>query len=801
MWKHYFITAARNLTKRKLFTLINIIGLSLGIATFLVIIKYVEYEFNYDSHLPKENRVYRVDYYEYQNNEAVLQTAQSHTALSTYIKQNVPEVQHVAKAFKEECLLFNDKAKAYQKGLWVDSTFLDVFEVKLLQGNARKALVAPMTMAISQTLAKTYFGKENPIGKTIKFNEHIVFTISAVFQDLPQNTSVKFNFLVSMATLYKLLPFLDAKGNFFGPAMYTFLTLNPQVSDIGVVNDKLSKIAADNIGGLKERNVRGQFQLRPLKEIHFSQHLTGELEPGRNKVLLYVLISVAIFILIAAWMNYINLSLAQAFQRAEEIVVRKVYGASVSNISSQFVAEAIILGLATSATGFILYKLFIYFLSEYISKDFLVNSGDSFLWVGYIFMILIVTLLASVYPGKLIAKYKPAFILRKQYNHGGKNYLQRGLIIFQLFLSVLTIGCTLTASKQLAYMQSFDVGFNTEETISLRGPASRNTQASRYPSYVAFRNEVLSHSQFVAGTASMTIPGEELRFHDESIRMTNAYNDRKQSYWISQIDEGYIETYGLKLLAGRNIKESDTQTGVLINETTARSLGFKMPHLAVNAEYMSGDDKRTKIIGVIKDFHHESLRKKMQPVIFQFQHPGEFGYYTFRVKSKNTKEALTRMQDIWKKHYPDDPFEYYFMDSYFAKQYQSEELFGNLLRLFSIMSVIIASLGLLGLSSLSVVKRTKEIGIRKVLGGSVFRVILLLSKDYVRLTFIAFGLALPLFYYVMNLWLQTFSYRIEFSWWLFLLPGVIILGLTWLIVSLQSLKAALANPVKSLRSE
>jgi putative ABC transport system permease protein len=312
---------------------------------------------------------------------------------------------------------------------------------------------------------------------------------------------------------------------------------------------------------------------------------------------------------------------------------------------------------------------------------------------------------------------------------------------------------------------------------------------------------VLTDNRFIAGTASMTIPGEELRFHDESIRITNTANEKKQSYWISQIDEGYMETYGLKLLAGRNLKESDRESGALINETAARALGFTTPEQAVNAEYLSGANKRTRIIGVVKDFHYESLRKTVEPVIFQFQHPGEFGYYTLRVKTKNTKDALAYLENIWKKHYPDDPFEYHFMDTFFAKQYEGEKLFGNLLRLFSIMSVIIAVLGIMGLSSLSIVKRTKEIGIRKVLGGSALRVSMFLSKDYIRLTLVAFTIALPLFFYLMKQWLQIFSYKIQLSWLLFVFPGIVVFGLVWLIVSLQSLRAALANPVKSLRSE
>lgn len=798
MLKHYFITAYRNLLKRTLFTLINLIGLSVGVATFLVLINYVEYEFSYDTYLPDSEQIYRVDYYENQNGETVLKNARSHTGLSTFLRQNFPEVKSVAKAYNENCLLFNDKAKGYQKGIWADSAFLNVFKIKILEGSREKALVAPFSIAISRSLSLIYFGKGSPIGKILHFNEHIPFTVTAVFDDVPSNSSVKFNFLVSMTTLFKLVPDMHPNGDFGDPWVFTYLILNRNVTNINNLNARLKSVATENISSLKQRNLTGEYKLRPVSEIHFSQDMAGELEPGKAKLLLHALISVAIFILLAAWVNYFNLSMAQTFQRAEEIMVRKVYGASENNISSQFMAESAILAVMASLSGFIGYRLLVKFLSGYLSQDFSLTQTYHTSWIWYNLAILLITMLSAIFPAKIIAKYKPAFILRKQYKN--RSLLKNGLLIFQLLLSIFTIGCTIIAYKQINYMHSFNKGFNEAQTISLRGPASRNVDALRYQHYTAFRDELLSNSKFSAGTASMNIPGEELRFHDESIHLSGSPIEKKQTFWISNVDDGYLKTFGLKLLAGRNLVLADKGKACLVNEAAIKALGFNVAENAINAEVLSGN-KTVRIIGVVQDFHHESLKKRVEPVLFYFEHPYEFGYYTFKITSSNRDGVLEQLQQIWKKHYPDDPFVYYFLDSFFAKQYADDELFGKLLGLFSVMSVLVACLGLFGLASLSVESRIKEIGIRKVLGASAGRIILTISKDYIKLVAISFMLALPLFGYVINKWLQGFSYRVELSWWIYLLPGIFVLLIAFLVVATSALKASIKNPITSLRAD
>jgi putative ABC transport system permease protein len=386
--------------------------------------------------------------------------------------------------------------------------------------------------------------------------------------------------------------------------------------------------------------------------------------------------------------------------------------------------------------------------------------------------------------------------------------LHQSLMIFQLFVAVTILSVTLIAGRQISFIRDFDSGFDASQTIALRAPASTNSDSLRYVRYTSFRNEVLRNSAFRSGTSSMNIPGQEIRFHDEGIRSVGSGNLKKQSFSVMWVDEGFQETFGMKLLAGRNFHQHELNTNnCIINETAARDLGFSNPGDAVNTTILNSfninnymADKPITIIGVWKDYHHESVHKPISPVIFYHLHPFEYGYYSFNVAAGN-RSFLQDLETIWDKHYPNDQFVYYFMDRYFAEQYRSDELFGNLLNIFSFIAVAVAALGLFGIASLAMVKRAKEIGIRKVLGASVPGILMLLSKRYVKIILISCVFAFPLSIYLMDRWLQNFSYKISISWWMIVLPGVVVLLATLLTISIQSIRVALANPVDSLRDQ
>jgi putative ABC transport system permease protein len=431
--------------------------------------------------------------------------------------------------------------------------------------------------------------------------------------------------------------------------------------------------------------------------------------------------------------------------------------------------------------------------------SFLSIDGTIFLYlVGFV----IGTTLIAFYPAYFVSRYKPVLILKNKLGNGKgrSNYLYQTLMVFQLFLSITVVGISLIAGKQISYMRKFDSGFDSKQTITLRAPASTNSDSLRYTRYSSFRKDVLHYPEFRSGTSSFNVPGEEIRFHDEGVHAVGSTNEKKQSFKVLWIDEGYKETFGLTLVGGRNFNEKEFGTTCLINETAAIALGYQSAGEAVNADIIMRDQKKLTVIGVLKDYHHESIRKGMDPIIFVHRHPFEYGYYSFNVEARSG-EFVKTLEKIWNKHYPNDQFVYYFMDRFFQEQYQEDELFGKLLNVFSVISIVVASLGLFGMASISMVKRTKEIAVRKVLGATVLNLLVMLSKSYVKLILMGCGFAFPLAYYLTDQWLNDFTYRIAVHWWMILVPGIVVLITTLLTIGGQAIRAALANPAKTLRDQ
>jgi putative ABC transport system permease protein len=803
MLRHFFNTAIRNLVRNKLFTAINVVGLSISTGVFLALISYVQYHLGYDKFYEGGEDIYRIDYYEYQGGERVLQTARTHDRAALIAADYAPEIEAVTRLYNEKAYVWTEDVKLVdQDMLFADSSFFRVFKIKIISGSAETSLVPPKAVMISQSQAKVYFGDKDPMGKTIFFNERLPFTVTGVFEDIPENSSIDFDFLLSWSTM-PFYGWVTKDGEFTSPWTFTYVRLRPSKHDVASINTRLSAMANEHITALKERRHTARYELRPYEDLHFASALNGEVKPGVNKTLLYGLYSFALFILIAAWINYVNLSLAKSIDRADEIGVRKVFGASRIAISGQFLVEAFLVSSTTFALGYGLYFLFTGPLKGVVFSNMVLLpmkiEGLPVYFAGFV----VVTTLVSFYPSHFISRFRPALILKNKLGTGkGKaNYLHQGLMIFQLFLAITILSVAIIAGRQLSYLREFDSGFNASQTITLRAPASTNSDSLRYVRYTQFRNDVLQNSAFRSGTASMNIPGEEIRYHDEGVHAIGSNNDKKQSFQIMWIDEGYQETFGMKLLTGRNFNLVEKQSSCIINERAALDLGYKKPGDALNTSILNSENKKLTIVGIWKDYHHESLHKPVSPILFYHHHPHEYGYYSFQVNASQ-KDFLSGLEKVWKVHYPNDQFIYYFMDRFFGEQYRSDELFGRLLNIFSVIAMVVASLGLFGMASLAIVKRTKEIGIRKVLGASVGNILFLLSRKYVILILLSFLLAFPISFYLMtSYWLKNFSYKITITWWMILLPGLIVLTATLLTISIRSVGAAMSNPVDSLRDQ
>lgn len=801
MLRHYWYTALRNLKRYKLFTFINVIGLSVGIAIFLALTAYVEYHLSYDKFYERGEKVYRVNYFEYQSGQPMLQSARTHDRAALLIHEYTPQIETVARLYHEKAYIFTEQVRQVdQDMLFADSSFFKVFPVKIISGSAETGLVAPNSVMISQSQARAYFSDVDPIGKTLFFNERLPMIVTGVFQDIPPTTSIDFDFLLSWSTL-SYYGWVPKDGSFNAPWTFTFVRLKEKVTDIESINQGLTKMANEHITTLKNRGHTARYELQPYPDLHTAQALSGELKPGISKTLLYALISLAMFILVAAWINYINLSLARSIERAEEIGVRKVFGASQGVISSQFMLEASLLAVITFIIGYVLYYLFTGRWANVLFANLDFQSPTIFSFIKYFAGFVLVTSLIAFYPAQFMSRFKPAMIMKNKFagRRGRAGLLHQGLMVFQLFMAVCIVGITLVANKQLKFIHDFDSGFNASHTIALRAPASTNSDSLRLSRYRAFRNDILQLSAFKAGCASMNIPGQEIRFHNEAIHAVGSYNLKKQMFWEMWVDEGYTETFGIPVINGRNFTSEEKDNACLINETAAQALGYKNPADAAGARLIAYD-KQLVIVGVLKDYHHESVRKTVDPIVFYYKHPHEYGYYSFRAESRDGK-YLSDVEKIWKKHYPNDIFAYHFMNDFFEGQYQSDTLFSKLLKIFSIVSILVASLGLFGMASLAMVKRTKEIAVRKVLGASVANILLMISKGYARLILISCCFAFPLAWYLTNQWLTEFNYKIDVSWWMIVVPGIIVLATTLLTIAGLSIKAAVANPATSLKEQ
>jgi putative ABC transport system permease protein len=802
MLKHYWITALRNLIRNKLLTSINIIGLSVSIAIFLALTGYVKYQFSFDKFYADAERIYRINYFEYQDGQPVLESARTHDRTALLVHEYVPQVEAVTRVYNEKAFVFTEDVRIVdQSMLFVDSSFFKVFEVKILSGSSDNSLTAPLSVMISESQAKVYFGNDNPVGKTLYFNERLPFVITGVFEDIPSSSSLDFDFLLSWSTM-PYYGWITREGEFTAPWTFTFVKLRDHVTDIAGINKALTKMATDHITTLQKRSHTARYELSALRDLHTSSPLSGEAKPGVNKTILYALLTLAVFILVAGWVNYINMALAKSLERADEIGVRKVFGASRFAISGQFILEAFILSIVTFVIGCLLYIVFTGPFSQLLFTNITFYKNDLATWTMYLAIFLVGTSLAAFYPAFIISRYRPVLILKNKLGSGKgtANMLRNGLMAFQLFLAIAIVGITFIAGRQIAFMRDFKSGFDDRNTLTLRAPASTNSDSLRLVRFQAFRDEVLQHAAFASGTASMNIPGEEIRFHDEGVHAVGTKNEKKQSFWVMWIDEGYQETFGMDLLYGRNFQPQEKARTCMINESAARALGYKNPSDAVNTTIITGSQEQFTIAGVWRDYHHVSVHHAVEPIIFYNRHPNEYGYYSFRIQAQE-RDYLKTLQSIWNKHYPNDTFIFYFMDNFFHEQYKADELFGKLLNLFSIISIVVASLGLFGMASLTIVKRTKEIGIRKALGASVVNILIMLSKTYFKLILLSCAFALPLAWYFMSRWLEQFVFKINISWWMLILPGVIVLVITLLTIATQSVRAALANPVESLRDE
>ena len=802
MLKNYIKTAWRNLWKNKFYSLLNILGLAIGMAVCVVIVLFVNYERNFDA-IHKKN-IYRLN--EVQKPEGMV--APQKVALSMYpmgptLQQEFPEIINFTRVnqFGKASFQINGIRHVLPSTFLVDSTFLQLFDFKLLKGDRKTALQKPNSLLVTEKTAASLFGKNEALGKTITTygRDTTSFTITGVLADIPENSHIKFDALFSMNT------YIDAQQmqNWGGNWLTTYLELAPNANVKGLEK----RFPAFLKEHMDEEQVKGyELFLQSLQEVHAgSTDITHDYINYQKFNSKYTLIffAIAIVVLIIASINFVNLTTARSTGRAKEIGVRKSTGAKREQLYLQFIGESILLCFIALILACGMVKLMLSYVNHISlrSIEFPLFTSPTLIFFLLLGTILL-GLLAGLYPATYLSSFKPSVVLKGNATKGkGKTLFRNVLVVGQFTCAIVLITATLLAIKQLRFMQKKDVGFSHEQIVTV------TLDNTTYRKYDALKQELLTNSLIKGITASQQKLGNNL--HQTGVRF---YGDGPARDMVTSqiiVDPDFLNVYQIPLLAGRNFsKDRPAENGktYIINETLAKELLKEEPKQALASLIgkrfgFNGLDSGSTIIAIAKDFNFNSLHHKIETLCLYNQK--DFGYneMSIKVNTERAQDALAHIQSVWKRINPDSDFEYQFLDDHFAELYQTDQTTSEIVGILAVLSVLISCMGLLGLATFIAEQRTKEIGIRKVLGASVQGLVQLLSKDFLKLVLIAIVIAVPIAWLGMNKWLEDFAYRIDIEWWVFIVAGVVAVSIAMLTISFRTIKSARANPVKSLRVE
>lgn len=808
MISNYLKIAFRKLWRNKQYSFINIFGLAMGIAAFLLILEYVSFEKSVNGFHKNGDTIYRL-----LNEDVKGQTwPQIEPGWAQKAKDAIPEIkafcrfeegvaQGIVQRADKKDQTFREQNIGYAEG-----NFFSFFSFDLLSG-APAAFNKANVVFMSADAAKKYFGSENAIGKNITlFNQFgkVDYAVAGVYA-IPANSDIRYDMVFSLETLKNPAAINGNSwvelNNLNSQFINTLFQLTEN-TDYKKVEQKLIALRNE----LKQDKDGVVFRLQPLSHVHLGSGLNDTYQTTGNLKYVYILSIIALLILAIAWFNYVNLSTANALKRANEVGVRKVVGASQRSLVFQFLGESLLINAIGFLLALFLAQLMQPLFNDVIGKELsLLSVLNSPVWLLGILLLVLGSLLSGAYTAYSLSGFNPVDTLKGKLNKSTKGAtLRKSLVVFQFSISIGLLLATAFIYQQLNYMQSQNLGVNTEQLLVLRGPevGRDSTYSNRR---TAFWNEIAQQSFVKDYTLTGTIPGNYYNFATSGFTQPGSKKgDELKSYSFAIIDSRYLRTYQIPLKAGRNFTELETSvewndnSKVLVNEKALQELGFASADDALKTR-IQWDERSLEIIGVVKDYHHTSLQRAIDPIIFYPQNNS--AYFSIRLAPGNPQSSIAQLEKIYKKYFIDNPFEYFFADDNFNKQYIEEQRYSHLFTTASVWAVIIACLGLFGLATYTVESRTKEIGVRKVLGASVTNVTQLLSKDFLMLVCIAIAIASPIAWYVMHEWLKDFAYRINISWWVFVLTGISTLLLAFVTISFQSIKAALANPVKSLRTE
>ena len=796
MFKNYFKIAWRSMVRQKLYASINILGLAVGLTCFILTFLYVNHEFSYDWFYPNAEQIYRV--YQRQAGNMYLGTdffAVTPAGLPNAMVAELPEVIAATSVGQQRALLSQDETSYYEQGLWADVNFFEVFPFTFVAGDPKTALAAAKQIVLTESMAQKIFGERNPIGQTLVYQNRDPFTITGVIKDPPTNSSLRFSFISSILSNSDYVRDVN-KEKWEGNSYLSFFTI-AENTDPKAVERKLSAVYDKYIGYDDTYPFQDTYYVQALSDLHLETNANFDIGLKGNPKYVRLFSLIAVIVLLLACVNYTNLAIARSLKRAREVGLRKTVGASRRQLIGQFIGESILVASLALLLALGLVQLFAPFFGYLLERQIELDLYNN-LWLipGLLLLVVVVGVIAGSYPAFVMASLRPAHILKgKTTGRFSKMNLQRWLVVGQYATSIVLVISSMIIYRQFQFIQNKELGFNTDHIVTV--PISFRDD-NVLDNIDVLKSELMRHPQILAVATSQDLP--------TSIESSTIINDRDRSnreddlaIYRATVDYDFLDVFGIELLAGRNFSadiQTDIEAGYILNETAARAMGWTAEE-AIGQQFEHQGQET--IIGVVKDFHMHSMHMAIEPLMLHLRQRF-FRYLSVRVRPENMSEALAVIEASVKAYSP-YPFQYNFLDERFDQLYKADFRLGEIFGFFTILSILVASLGLFGLAAFTAGQRTKEVGIRKVLGATTQSIVTMLSRDFLTMVLIGFLVAIPIAWYVMNRWLQSFAYRVDIEWGIIVLAGLLAIIIAFFSVTTQSFKAALANPVDALKNE
>jgi putative ABC transport system permease protein len=799
---HFFKIAIRNILRNKLYSSINILGLATGITAFILIFFYVRYERSYDTFYKKSDRIYRLRYERSSAEGESVKFASCCPPAALRIRELYPEAETIARIFRYRATVIFGERKFYEERMYfAESQIFDVFDFELIAGDRSKGISSANCAFISESYSRKYFGDKDPMGQTITVDKEMSFVVTGIFRDIPENSHLKFDILLSWPNLLTHYG-PDIEYSWGDTGFFTYFILKPGVSP-AEFEEKLKSLVESDFGDvLKQYKLTCDLRVQPLADIHLKSHYMQEMEANGNSDTVFFLGIVAFFILIIAWVNYINITTARSLTRATEVGLSKVAGASRQQLIVQFFIETFLINLAAFIASMALLVLLLPLFHNLtgISYEYVLWKKCWF-WSMATLLFFTGVLISGLYPVFVLTSFKTSEVLKGKYIHSKSGILIRKvLVVFQLLMAICLITCTLFVFRQVRFLKSQDKGISISNILAVRAPRVRD--ASFRSKVVTFKDELIKNQVIKKFSVGTEVPGRQILWDAGGIFRVGS--DQSKNYQIIGIDYDYLDLLEAKIIAGRNFDRSffSDSSSLLLNEKATKWMGFRSPDEAVN-QMVNYWDKIYTIVGVVTDYRQQSPKEAFEPHIFRFMPFGRDvrGFFMMKILPRNEIAALRIVEKKYSEFFPDNPFDYFFLEDYYEQQYKNEKLLGSVFGAFALLSVIVTCLGIFGLTSFLMLQKTKEISMRRVTGSSVYGIIVLFSKEFIRITFAAFIFSVPICYFWLTKWLNSFEVRMEVHPWNYLVAFLVTLSVTLITIGFIVNRTASVSPADNLRNE